>query len=204
MKIPELLPNRSPMINGFLPDREIAYLANKEEMISPFVGSKVSFDHLGRPVVSYGLGSYGYDCRATWEFKVANTETNRPFDPKNPHHDDFVEWHRKDSKPYFVVQPGQTILTRSKEYFKMPKDVLGIVATKSTYARMWFYCLTTTLEPEWEGNITLEYVNLAPRPVHFYPEEGAARILFIKAEQCDKGYGNGKYQGQVGVTAHLR
>lgn len=203
MNIPELPAYRSPMENGFLPDHEIQYLAEKG-MISPFIKSKQSFDRLGRPVVSYGLDSYGYDCRATWEFKVPNPNSTRAFDPKNPRHDDFIDYKRTTSKPYIEVAPGQCFLTRSQEYFKMPKDVLGIVATKSTYARMWFYCLTTTLNPEWEGNITLEYVNFGPRPVYFYPEEGAARILFIKAEQCTKGYGEGKYQGQVGVTAHRR
>lgn len=61
----------------------------------------------------------------------------------------------------------------------------------------------TALEPEWEGNITIEISNTTPLPVKIYSMEGIAQILFFESDEiCRKSYKdkNGKYQGQTGIT----
>ena len=45
-----------------LADNEIAALAEKNQMIEPFVSRTVS-EVNGQKILSYGLGSYGYDIR---------------------------------------------------------------------------------------------------------------------------------------------
>ena len=61
----------------------------------------------------------------------------------------------------------------------------------------------TPLEPEWEGNVTLEFSNTTTLPARIYANEGVAQLLFIQSdEQCETTYKDraGKYQGQTGVT----
>ena len=85
----------------------------------------------------------------------------------------------------------------------MPRDVVGLVLTKSTYARLNIFANITPLEGGWEGAITIEIANLGHTSVYIYPNEGIAQILFFKTdEQCDISYADrkGKYQGQTGVT----
>ena len=61
----------------------------------------------------------------------------------------------------------------------------------------------TPLEPEWEGNVTLEFSNTTPLPAKIYANEGVAQMLFFESDEvCSTSYRDrgGKYQGQRGVT----
>jgi deoxycytidine triphosphate deaminase len=61
----------------------------------------------------------------------------------------------------------------------------------------------TPLEPEWEGNVTLEFSNTTPLPAKIYANEGVAQVIFFESDEvCDISYKDrgGKYQGQQGVT----
>ena len=65
---------------------------------------------------------------------------------------------------------------------------------------------THRVEPEWEGNLTIEIGNAGPAPVVVYVGEGIAQLQFhtltARPEKTykEKGSGGGKYQGQIGVT----
>lgn len=61
----------------------------------------------------------------------------------------------------------------------------------------------TPLEPEWEGQVTLEFSNTTNLPAKIYANEGVAQFIFLKANKvCDISYADkgGKYQWQTGVT----
>ena len=61
----------------------------------------------------------------------------------------------------------------------------------------------TTLEPEWEGHVTLEFSNTTNLPAKIYAEEGVAQMLFFQSDDvCEISYKDrdGKYKGQEGVT----
>jgi len=61
----------------------------------------------------------------------------------------------------------------------------------------------TPLEPEWEGQVTLEFSNTTPLPARIYAGEGCAQMLFFESDEvCETSYKDrgGKYQGQRGVT----
>ena len=60
-----------------------------------------------------------------------------------------------------------------------------------------------SLEPEWEGHVTLEFSNTTSLPAKIYANEGVAQMLFFQSdERCLVSYKDrgGKYQGQTGVT----
>jgi dCTP deaminase len=89
------------------------------------------------------------------------------------------------------------------EYFRIPRNVLAICVGKSTYARVGIVINVTPLEPEWEGQVTIEISNTSPLPAKVYANEGIAQLLFFEADEvCEQSYKdkNGKYQGQMGIT----
>lgn len=95
-------------------------------MIEPFVEQQVR-----EGVISYGVSSYGYDMRVTDQFKVFTNVYNALVDPKNFNPNSFVDIQAEVCD----IPPNSFALTRSVEYFRIPRNVLCIVMGKSTYAR---------------------------------------------------------------------
>ncbi|MCK6418634.1 MAG: dCTP deaminase [Alphaproteobacteria bacterium] len=163
-------------------------------MIEPFVEKQTRAG-----VISYGLSSYGYDARMADEFKIFTNIDNAMVDPKNFSPQSFVD--RKVD--ICVIPPNSFVLSRTVEYFRIPKDVLVICLGKSTYARCGLIVNVTPLEPGWEGHVTLEISNTTPLPAKVYAHEGIAQFLFFKGSSaCETTYADrsGKYMGQRGVT----
>ena len=80
---------------------------------------------------------------------------------------------------------------------------LIICVGKSTYARCGVVVNVTPIEPEFEGQVVLEFSNTTTLPVKIYANEGACQFLFFKADNiCKTSYADrkGKYQGQKGIT----
>ena len=179
---------------GILADHQIRALAENEGMIEPFVEKQTR-----EGVISYGLSSYGYDARTADEFKIFTNIDNALVDPKDFSQQSFVD--RKTD--ICVIPPNSFVLSRTVEYFRIPKDVLVICLGKSTYARCGLIVNVTPLEPGWEGHVTLEISNTTPLPARVYANEGVAQFLFFKGSSaCETSYADrqGKYMGQRGVT----
>lgn len=179
---------------GIMPDHWIREQALNHGMIEPFVEKQTA-----EGKISYGLSSYGYDSRCSDEFKIFTNVDNAIVDPKDFAADSFVD--RKTD--VCIIPPNSFVLTRSVEYFRIPKDVLVVCLGKSTYARCGLIVNVTPLEPGWEGHVTLEISNTTPLPAKVYANEGVAQFLFFKGSSgCEVSYADraGKYMGQTGVT----
>ena len=99
--------------------------------------------------------------------------------------------------------PNSFALSRSVEYFKIPRSVLTVCVGKSSYARCGIIVNVTPLEPEWEGFVTLEISNTAPLPACVYANEGLCQIIFLESDElCETSYKDkkGKYQAQKGIV----
>lgn len=150
-------------------------------------------------IASYGVSSYGYDIRASTEWKVFTNINGTIVDPKAFNENCFVTM-RGDS---VIIPPNSFALARTVERFCIPRNVLTICLGKSTYARCGIIVNVTPLEPEWEGELVLEFSNTTPLPARIYANEGVAQLLFLQSdEDCEVSYADrgGKYQGQTGVT----
>ena len=102
-----------------------------------------------------------------------------------------------------LIPPNSFALASTVEYLRIPRSIMTVCVGKSTYARCGIIVNVTPLEPEWEGNVTLEFSNTTPLPAKIYANEGAAQMLFFEASDvCQTSYKDrqGKYQGQTGVT----
>lgn len=182
-------------------DHWICRMAEEYQMITPFVDTSVR-----DRVISYGLTSYGYDIRVAdeWMFFPQAMRYSLPMkgvivDPKQ----NSAELFDAITASYFDIAPGTFVLARSVEHFRIPRTVSAQVIGKSTYARCGIHLLTTPLEPEWQGYITLEIANLGPLPARIYANEGIGQVQFFESdEQCEVSYADkrGKYQNQVGVV----
>ena len=175
-------------------DRWIKKMALEHRMIEPFEDRQVRAG-----VISYGLSSYGYDIRVADEFKVFTNINSTVVDPKNFDARSFVDV-RSD---VCIIPPNSFALSRTVEYFRIPRDVLTVCVGKSTYARCGLIVNVTPFEPEWEGFVTLEISNTTPLPAKVYANEGIAQVLFFQSDEpCEVSYADkkGKYQGQGGLT----
>ncbi len=175
-------------------DRWIRRMAQSHGMIDPFVEAQKRDG-----VISFGLSSYGYDARIADEFKVFTNVDSAIVDPKQFSPQGFVD--RRG--PVCVIPPNSFALGHTVEYVRVPRDVLVICLGKSTYARCGIIVNVTPLEPEWEGQVTIEISNTTPLPAKIYAFEGICQFLFLHGEApCETSYADraGKYMHQRGVA----
>ncbi|BAK83703.1 dCTP deaminase [Komagataeibacter medellinensis] len=177
-----------------MPDTWIRRMATEQGMIEPFVEKQSR-----EGVISFGLSSYGYDARVANEFKIFTDVDNAVVDPKNFAENSFVT--RRGA--CCTIPPHSFVLAHTVEYFRIPRDTLVVCLGKSTYARCGIIVNVTPLEPEWEGQVTIEISNTTPLPARIYANEGICQFLFFQgASPCEVSYADrkGKYMGQVGVA----
>ncbi len=177
-----------------MPDHWIRRMAETTRMIDPFVETQRRDG-----VISYGLSSYGYDARVARAFKIFTNVDSAVVDPKSFSPQSFVD---RDSD-VCIIPPNSFALAHTVEYFRIPRDVVVICLGKSTYARCGIIVNVTPLEPEWEGQVTIEISNTTPLPAKIYAGEGICQFLFLKGDSaCEVSYADkaGKYMGQRGVA----
>ena len=179
-------------------DRWIRMMATEYGMIEPYEPGQVK-EVDGKRIVSYGTSSYGYDIRCADEFKLFTNINSTIVDPKRFDDGNFVDI-KGDS---VIIPPNSFALARTVEYFRIPRNVLTICLGKSTYARCGIIVNVTPLEPEWEGQVTIEISNTTPLPAKIHAHEGICQFLFLQGnEPCETSYADkaGKYMRQRGVS----
>jgi deoxycytidine triphosphate deaminase len=132
---------------------------------------------------------------------LAELKSNKSIvvDPKRFDADSFTDF----KGDVCVIAPNSFALSRTVEYFRVPRSVLTICVGKSTYARCGIIVNVTPFEPEWEGYVTLEISNTTPLPAKIYANEGIAQVIFFEAEEeCETSYADkkGKYQSQQSIV----
>jgi len=128
---------------------------------------------------SHGLAEAGYDIRInqTIVFKPTTWRANPCIEVDG------------------VETKGRFVLASAMEEFQMPKNLVGVVHDKSTWARKGLSVFNTVIEPGWNGFLTLELVFHGNEQVTIHRGQGIAQILFSSLKE-NGDYGNGKYQNQ--------
>lgn len=130
-------------------------------------------DHKVRDkITSHGLSEAGYDIRIKQD----------------------VEFTQKGVTVDGVWKSGRFTKASAIELFDMPKNMVGIVHDKSTWARLGLSVFNTCIEPAWRGYLTLELVYHGNGSLHIPAGSGIAQVLFHFTTN-DAEY-NGKYQNQ--------
>ena len=90
---------------------------------------------------------------------------------------------------------GHFVLASSVEHFQTPRNLVGSVKDKSTWARRGLSVFNTVIEPGWNGFLTLELVYHGQDNLLIKSGQGIAQVLYgLLTDQGD--YGDGKYQNQ--------
>ena len=98
----------------------------------------------------------------------------------------FQQKHERYELPFrtpFLLHPGALALVPTLEWVSIPRDLIGAVTARSTWAREGLSIATATLiEPRYEGIVTLELANLGEIPLTLYPGLELAQIAFSQVE----------------------
>ncbi len=98
----------------------------------------------------------------------------------------------------FIIQPHEHVLLHTIEYIKLPKDLMGFVNLRSSYARVGLSVPPTIIDANFEGQLTIELVG-GDFPVRLYKGDRFLHVVFAKlTSPVEKPY-KGRYQGQRGV-----
>lgn len=138
--------------------------------------------------VSFGLGEAGYDIRIKQEITFTRDLFQRRIVDRSEYdyaEDGMVNYREK----------GRFILASSMEEFSMPKDLMGIVHDKSSWARKGLSVFNTVIEPGWRGFLTLELVYHGQKDLHIEPGSGIAQVIFHQVSEHAEY--RGRYQNQA-------
>jgi dCTP deaminase len=137
-------------------------------------------------------------------FRVFRNHTLGHIDVKQNLEDltELVEAHEGDP---FILHPGEFVLGSTLERVAIPADLVGRIEGKSSLGRLGLLIHTTAgfVDAGWDGQLTLEFSNVASLPITLYPGMKIGQISFIRmTTEADNPYGTGdlgsKYQHQKG------
>jgi dCTP deaminase len=196
-----------PFGNGLDNVSEITSIihGNNKPMIEPFVNFLKRTDDNGKPMISYGLSSMGYDVRLSDKVKIFTNANARVIDPIEHDEAAFIKGivrRDEEGRKYFVLPPNSYALGHTLETFSIPREIIVIVLGKSTYARSSIIINTTPIEPGFEGQVVIELANACSSPVKVYLDGGIAQFVFARGlKPCAISYADrdGKYQNQRGL-----
>jgi dCTP deaminase len=176
-------------------------------MIAPFEPNLIRQVHVEgnsslRPVISYGLSSYGYDIRlSAVDFRIFRHVPGTVIDPKNfsSKNLEASELHSDDNGSFFILPAHSYGLGVALERLEVPENVTVVCIGKSTYARTGVIANLTPAEAGWRGHLTLEFSNSSSADCRLYANEGVVQLLFLEGEPCAVSYEDrrGKYQDQT-------
>ncbi len=80
----------------------------------------------------------------------------------------------------FIIHPGEFVLGITHEYLKLPDDLVGRLDGKSSWGRLGIVIHSTagTVDPGFEGKLTLEIANISKVPVCLYPGSKICKVTF--------------------------
>ena len=143
-----------------LSDKDIKKIIKERKLIFQ---PKLSPDQIGPASIDLKLGPI---------FKFFNITKQHLLDiKKGLPKDSFIVTKRLKKGESFILHPNNFVLASTKEYVKVPDNIVLRVEGKSTLARMGILVHTAGfVDPGFEGTLTLEISNQSNLPVALYPE----------------------------------
>jgi dCTP deaminase len=96
----------------------------------------------------------------------------------------------------YCIDPNEFILAQTYEHIWIPRNIIGRVEGRSTYARFGLSMHETSpwLQPGWDGHITLEIRNSGPLRIELMPmDDRPCQITSLRLSSeipADQGYGS--------------
>lgn len=144
------------------------------------------------------------DLRLDSYFRVFRNHTLSHIDVKQ-NLEELTELVEASDEDPFILHPGEFVLGSTLERVAIPADLVGRIEGKSSLGRLGLLIHTTAgfVDAGWDGQLTLEFSNVASLPITLYPGMKIGQISFIRmTTEADQPYGTSKlgskYQGQKG------
>ena len=94
----------------------------------------------------------------------------------------------------FELRPGDFVLAQTKEKVDVPSDMLGMLFSKSSWARTGLMMQSGLVHAGFKGHITLEFSNPTTYIIELIPGKQIAQILFSYINNINAI--DSKYYGQ--------
>jgi len=93
-------------------------------------------------------------------------------------------------KGHYTLQPVEFVICQTFEYIVLSNDILGLIDGRSSLGRLGVVVHSTasSVDPGWEGHLTLELHNDGKMPVKLLPLMRVARLLFFEIPEVNMGY----------------
>ncbi len=142
------------------------------------------------------------DLRVDAAFRVFRNNRQPFIDPREPEAD-LTEVVTVGEDEPFILHPGEFVLGSTLERVGIPDDLVARLEGKSSLGRLGLLIHSTAgyIDPGFEGQITLEFSNVASLPIAIHAGMRIGQISFLQmTTPVDRPY-QGKYQGQAGPTS---
>lgn len=100
--------------------------------------------------------------------------------------------------PHYIP-PGARILLSTLESVNISKDTLGLICLRSTWARLGFMSPPTTADPGFEGQLTMELLNISNHKIEIKPGDAVWTLHKLMLVEESEPLYRGRYQKQHGL-----
>lgn len=93
----------------------------------------------------------------------------------------------------FIIQPGDFLLGLTVEVIKLPANISGFIAARSSIARLGLSVVEQPLiHPGYTGAVALQLKNNIDRPIRIKPMVAICQVMFLcGTDFAEKPYGSG-------------
>jgi len=150
------------------------------------------------------IGPAGVDLTLGNEFRVFKHSEVTHVDPKEGLKEELTELITVPENKPFIIHPNEFVLAVTREYVKIPSDLMARLDGRSSLGRLGIIVHSTagSVDPGFEGKITLEVTNIAKVPVQLWPGMKICRLTFeTLTSESEMPYNkrkDSKYLGQKG------
>jgi len=142
----------------------------------------------------------GVDCRLRPEIAI-DMDMNDNFKPEyivDTHNLEFIHgrFEINHFNDFILIPPQTNILLATIEKFKMPNDLMGFCAIRSTVARMGFISPITIIDAGFHGTLTIEAFWGGKNTLKLYAGDRFLHVIFAKTNTPVEKIYNGVYNGQ--------
>ncbi len=158
------------------------------------------------PFIEDRLGSWTYDVELGNVFRIPTYNKVKFIDPRKHEAEEMFQTIELKDNEEFVLHPHRFVLASTKEYIKVDEEHVCLLEGRSSFARWGIvpHVQAGIGEPGWEGQYTLEVLNMNEVPVILRPGDVIAQLFFFRliTPSSNPYYAkkSGKYSKQIGPT----
>ncbi len=152
------------------------------------------------------IGPSSVDLRLGNKFMVFKNSEVTHINPKETQTADLMEIVEVKEGKSFIIHPGEFVLGNTMEYVKVPDSLVARLDGRSSWGRLGIVIHSTagSVDPGFEGQLTLEIANISKVPVMLWPGMKICRITFeVLTSPSENPYNkrsSSKYSGQKGPS----